>query len=182
MLKVSQTWSDMQQALMVCCREDPEWCAAVRVALTKTAIRRACLCAGEAIPGAVCQHLRRHWQQARRAPGRYCGEASSLVRQSMFLRWISLKGALLNLNVSNKVVIHQQQCCYLQHLIGPEGEVLIQYEAGARPDQIGQSIADEMADYKRKNPAWHGCVLDLPPLIIVLSSLPCTTPSTLFML
>ncbi|CAK0738483.1 hypothetical protein CVIRNUC_001049 [Coccomyxa viridis] len=45
---------------------------------------------------------------------------------------------------------------HIVHLIGPEGEVLIQYEAAARPDQVGQSIADEMADYKRKNPAWHG--------------------------
>ena len=86
------------------------------------------------------------------------------------------------MHVSSKEVSVGDNAVHLQHLIGPEGEVLIQYEAAARPDQVGQSIADEMADYKRKNPAWHGCVLKLPPLTIMLSSLPCTTPATLSMM
>ena len=69
----------------------------MRLVLTEAAIRCSCLCAGEAIPGAVCQHLWRRWQQAGCAPGRCCGEASSLMRQSMLLQWVSVKGALLNL-------------------------------------------------------------------------------------
>lgn len=44
----------------------------------------------------------------------------------------------------------------LQHLIGPDGEILVQYEATAKADEVAQSIADEMQDYKRRNPAWHG--------------------------
>ena len=44
----------------------------------------------------------------------------------------------------------------LQHLIGPDGEILLQYEATAKADEVAQSIADEMQDYKRRNPAWHG--------------------------
>lgn len=67
------------------------------------------------------------------------------------------------MHASSQVASVGDKVVHLQHLIGPEGEVLIQYEAAARPDQIGQSIADEMADYKRKNPAWHGCVHDLHP-------------------
>lgn len=44
----------------------------------------------------------------------------------------------------------------MQHLIGPDGEILVQYEASAAADQVAQSIADELQDYKRRNPIWHG--------------------------
>ena len=98
------------------------------------------------------------------------------MRQSMLLRWPSVSGALLSVRASSEKATIGDEAVHLQHLIGPEGEVLIQYEATARPDQIGQSIADEMADYKQKNPAWHGCVRD--PSTMVLSVLPCT-PATL---
>lgn len=46
----------------------------------------------------------------------------------------------------------------LQHLIGPDGEVLVQYEASASKDQVAQSVADEMMDYSRRNPVWSGYV------------------------
>ncbi|CAL5223910.1 g6507 [Coccomyxa viridis] len=42
------------------------------------------------------------------------------------------------------------------HLIGPDGEVLVQYEATAPKDQVAQSVADEMIDYSRRNPVWSG--------------------------
>jgi len=42
------------------------------------------------------------------------------------------------------------------HLIGPDGEVLVQYEASAPKDQVAQSVADEMVDYSRRNPVWIG--------------------------
>lgn len=44
----------------------------------------------------------------------------------------------------------------MQHLIGPDGEVLVQYEASAPKDQVAQSVADEMIDYSRRNPVWSG--------------------------
>jgi len=49
-----------------------------------------------------------------------------------------------------------QIALFLQHLIGPDGDILVQYEATAKADEVAQSIADEMQDYKRRNPAWHG--------------------------
>ena len=44
----------------------------------------------------------------------------------------------------------------LQHLIGPDLEVLVQYEASAKTSEVAQSVADEMTDYARRNPVWSG--------------------------
>ncbi len=44
----------------------------------------------------------------------------------------------------------------LQHLIGPDGDILVQYEASAAADQAAQSIADKLQDYSRRKPIWPG--------------------------
>ncbi len=42
------------------------------------------------------------------------------------------------------------------HLITPEGTIVITYEEEAVPEEIASNAAEQILDYKRSHPDWHG--------------------------
>lgn len=42
------------------------------------------------------------------------------------------------------------------HLVTPEGTIVIAYEEAAVPEDIAESAAQQILDYKRSHPEWHG--------------------------
>ncbi len=42
------------------------------------------------------------------------------------------------------------------HLVTPEGTIVITYEEAAVPEEVADSVAEQILDYKRSHPGWHG--------------------------
>ncbi|KAK9905911.1 hypothetical protein WJX75_008827 [Coccomyxa subellipsoidea] len=42
------------------------------------------------------------------------------------------------------------------HLVTPEGTIVVTYEEAAVPEDVAESVAEQILDYKRSHPGWHG--------------------------